>query len=269
VTPAALRCRAPMKITTYNINSIRARLERFEAWLESRKPDVLCLQELKVEEDKFPFDLFEQHRYSVAISAQKSYNGVAIATRLGSPEDVTRGLGDGVDDPQARLIAATVQGVRVVNVYAPNGQAPGTEKYQYKLTWFERLRTFLQREIREHGSVVVCGDYNVAPADIDVHDPAKWEGQIHCSPPERAALASLTTVGLTDALRHLDPERVVYTWWDYRMLSFPKNKGLRIDHFLVSDEVLPRVVEVEVDREARKGKQPSDHAPVVLELRDD
>jgi exodeoxyribonuclease-3 len=248
-----------MKIATYNVNSIRMRQERVLDWIDRTAPDVLCLQETKVPDDLFPRAPFEERGYHVELWGQKAYNGVAILSRA-PVANVTRGFEDGEEEPDARLIAGEVGGLRFVNAYVPNGQAPGTEKYEKKLRWMARMANYIGRQGEP---LVVVGDFNVAPEDRDVHDPAAWEGQIHCSEPERAALRGIVAAGLVDGFRALRPEPGLYTWWDYRQLSFPKNKGLRIDHILVSPTVLPRLREASIDRDARKGKQPSDHAPVI------
>ena len=255
-----------MRIATWNVNGIRARLARVVPWVEDRRPDVLCLQEIKTETDKFPAEPFEALGYHVHAHGQKTWNGVAILSRA-PLADVELGMCDGVDDPQCRLIAATLEdGTRVVDVYCPNGEAPGSDKYAYKLAWFARLRAWLAARVAPGARAVVCGDFNVAPTDLDVHDPEAWRDQILCSAPERAALAALVELGLVDVLRAKHPGEPLYTWWDYRMLGFPKNRGLRIDHFLATPAVVGGVRAAWVDREARKGAQPSDHAPVVLDL---
>jgi exodeoxyribonuclease III len=254
-----------MKIATWNVNSIRTRQERVLAWLEEYAPDVLCLQETKVEDDKFPTAEFERIGYQLATFGQRSYNGVAIVAR-DRIADVARGLGDGVDDEQARLIAGTVAGVRVVSVYVPNGKAVGHERYQYKLDWLRRLRAYLDRNHRLDNPLIVLGDFNVAPDDRDVYDPLAWNGAILCSDLERSALQHVLGFGLVDAFRELHPEPGFYTWWDYRMLGFVKNRGLRIDLALVTAPIRERLTEARIDRNARKGKKPSDHAPVVIEL---
>jgi exodeoxyribonuclease-3 len=254
-----------VKLATWNVNSIRARQERVMGWLRERAPDVVCLQELKCKDEEFPDLEVRGLGYHVATHGQKTYNGVAILARA-PLHDVTRGFGDDGDDSQSRCIAATVGGLRVVSVYVPNGQAVGTDKFAYKLAWLARLRAYVTRELARHPALVVCGDYNVAPDVLDVHDPVAWEGHIHFTLEERAALKAVVEVGLVDALRALRPTDQVFTWWDYRMLAFPKNHGLRIDHLLASPPVMARAKGCIVDREARKGKQPSDHAPVILEL---
>lgn len=253
-----------MKIVTYNVNSLRAREERVLTWLSKHSPDVVCFQELKLEDDKFPEVSFAAHGYKAVTYGQKTYNGVAIVSKY-PLENVERGFGDGVDDPQARLIAATTNGVRVISAYMPNGESSSSPKYTYKLEWFARLARWLEPRVAA-GKTVLVGDYNVAPADLDVHDPAAWAGSVLCSEPERAAFRTLIDLGLVDTFRHLHPSEKAFTWWDYRMLGFPKNKGLRIDHALVTHDLLSRVSKVWVDREERKGKSPSDHAPLWLEL---
>lgn len=254
-----------VKIATWNVNSIRARQDRLLSWLERHRPDVLCLQELKVQDDAFPFDALQAAGYHAAAHGQKTYNGVAILSR-GPLEDVERGLGDDVDDPQARLIAATTFGVRVLSIYVPNGSEVGSEKYAYKLAWLGRLERHLARRYATTDALALCGDFNVAPDDLDVARPEAWAGSVLCHGEARAALERVRSFGLFDAFRRHHPEGHVYTWWDYRMLAFPKNDGLRIDHVFVTDRVLARSTAASVDRDERKGKQPSDHAPVTIEV---
>lgn len=258
-----------MKLATWNINSIRARTDRLVAWLAANSPDVLCLQETKVEDAGFPLDALRAAGYEVATFGQKSYNGVAIASRT-PLAGVTRGLGDDTPDDEARLIAATIPGVlgglQVVCVYVPNGQDLASEKYPYKLAWFRRLRAFLERTSSPDQPLVVCGDMNVAPDDGDVWSPAKWAGHIHCSEPERAAHRELLEFGLVDLFRAHHPAGGVYSWWDYRGVSFFKDQGLRIDHVLATRVVAERCTACEIDRTARKGQDASDHAPVIATL---
>jgi exodeoxyribonuclease-3 len=255
-----------MKLATWNVNSIRARHQRVVSWLEANRPDVLCLQELKGTDEQFPADAYHELGYTAAVHGQRTYNGVAILSR--SPLlEVERGFGDGVDDPQARFIAATTAaGIRVMSAYVPNGESVGSEKFAYKLAWLERLQSYLAARVEPDLPILLCGDLNVAPAAIDVHDPRLWEGRVLFSAEERAAFESIRSVGLVDLLRHLHPDLVVYSWWDYRQLGFPKNRGLRIDHILVTPALAARATSVGVDRDARKGKLPSDHAPVVAEF---
>lgn len=252
-----------MIVATWNVNSIRARHDRLLSWLDRRRPDVVCLQELKVEEARYPFEELRALGYESAVSAQKTYNGVAILSR--HPLDaVVCGLGDGVEDPQARLVAATVQGVRVVSAYVPNGQVVGSEKWLYKLAWLERLRGWLDRHARPDQPLVLAGDFNVAPTPLDVHDPAAWEGEVLFHPLARAALERVTGFGLVDTFRRMHPDKPgVYTWWDYRLLGFPKNRGLRIDHIFATPPLAERCSGSLIDREERKGTTPSDHAPVL------
>ena len=254
-----------MKLATWNISSIRAREARLVGWLERERPDVLCLQETKVEDASFPTQALQRAGYEVAIFGQRSYNGVAIAARA-PLEDVVRGLGDDPADEQARMIAATVLGLRVVCVYVPNGEALTSDKFPYKLEWYRRLRRFLERTSRRDAQLVVCGDMNVTADDRDVCAPEKWAGHIHCSADERAALAELKGFGLVDLFRQLHPDGGVYSWWDYRGVAFFKNQGLRIDHILATEPVVARCTSCRIDRDARKGQDASDHAPVIAEL---
>ena len=254
-----------MKIATWNVNSIRARWERLAPWLERQRPDVVCLQETKVTDGDFPFVELKGLGYHAAHLGQKTYNGVALLARE-ELTDVRRGMEDGADDPQARLIGATVSGVRVLSAYVPNGQAVGSEKFAYKLAWLERLRRHLEERYRPEQPLIIAGDFNIAPEPIDVHDPAAWEGQVLCTAVERAALARLVGFGLVDVYRELHPEPGRFTWWDYRRLAFPKNLGLRIDHLFATAPLARLAQRAEIDREARKGKLPSDHAPVLVEL---
>ena len=252
-----------MKLATWNINGINARNERLQAFLARHSPDVVCLQELKAEDGRFPRDLYEDLGYRVQTFGQKAYNGVALLAR--EPiTDVVRGLDGDPSDAQSRFLVGTVMGLRVASLYVPNGESVGSEKYAYKLAWLARLRAFVAREARTEA--VFCGDYNVAPEAIDVHDPVAWEGSVLFSRAERDALAAVCAEGLVDVFRHVRPDDQVFTWWDYRMLGFAKNRGLRIDHVLATSDVAARVTAVTVDRDERKGEKPSDHAPVLVEL---
>jgi exodeoxyribonuclease III len=257
----------PFVVASWNVNSLRMRKERLVAWLQEKQPDVVCLQELKMEEPLFPLLEFRAAGYHAVLTGQKTYNGVAILSREahGPLEDVATGMQDGDPDAEARLITATVPGlgVRVMSAYVPNGQVVGSDKYGYKLRWLGRLRRYLDGRFDAQGPLLVCGDFNVAPDDRDVHDPEIWKDTVICHPEARAALAQVMGFGLHDTLRHLRPEESVYTYWDYRMLAFPKNHGIRIDHILCTAPLVPRLREVVVDRNARKGKGPSDHAPIL------
>ncbi len=252
-----------MKLLCWNVNSIRARFERLAKVLERHSPDVVCLQETKVTDDIFPAAELKDAGYEAAFHGQKTYNGVAILSKK-KLEDVAKGFGDGNDEAQARLVGATVGGTKILCAYAPNGQAVGTDKYEYKLSWFKRLRKYLDSlGAADATPLVLCGDFNVAPEDKDVHDPKLWEEQVLCSTKERKALQSVAAYGLTDTFRHLYPEKVQYTWWDYRQLGFPKNRGLRIDHIFVTKPLVAKIEDVLVDRDERKGQGASDHAPVI------
>jgi len=252
-----------LKIASWNINSLRRRQDRLLVWLGEFQPDVVCLQETKCTDEQFPVGALRDAGYTAAFHGQKSYNGVAILSRSERSE-VRTSLCDEEDDPQARVIAATIGAVRVYSIYAPNGQAVGAPAYDYKLRWFDRLKRCLKGEDARH--LVVCGDFNVAPNDDDVHDPVLWRGAIMCSEDERAAFHSLCDLGLADTLRLHHREPGIFSWWDYRMLSFPKNRGLRIDAILAGSELADRCTAAGVDREMRKGKEPSDHAPVWAEF---
>jgi exodeoxyribonuclease-3 len=254
-----------VKIASWNINSLRKRQDRLFPWLETTQPDVVCLQETKCTDEQFPVLALQAAGYQSAYHGEKSYNGVAILSKT-QLAHVRASLCDEIADPQARVIAATVKGVRVFSIYAPNGQAVGSSAYKYKLSWYTRLRDCFLRENNPH--LVVCGDFNVAPADEDVHDPALWRGAIMCSEPERTAFQQLCDVGLRDTLRLHHKESGLFTWWDYRMLAFPKNRGLRIDAILASEAVARKCTAAGIDREMRKGKEPSDHAPIWAEFED-
>ena len=252
-----------MKLATYNVNSIRARFDRLVTWLDRERPDAVCLQELKVADDEFPRLELEGAGWHCAVYGQKTYNGVAILARA-PLEDVRRGLEDGADDPEARLVSASVGGVRVASVYVPNGQAVGSDKWAHKLTWLERLRAWLAREAIPSTPLALCGDFNVAPEDRDVARPEEWRDTVLTHAEARARFAGLLGWGLTDAVRLQHPEgEGPYTWWDYRLLGFAKNNGMRIDHILVTGPLAARCRRAYVARDERKGKLPSDHAPVV------
>lgn len=258
----------PIKIISWNVNSIRARHDRLLALLGRHEPDVVCLQELKLEEDKFPWGELKAAGYHAACLGQKSYNGVAILSRT-EPEDVRRGMGDGGDDAQARLISARVHGIRVFSAYFPNGSTPESDKYTFKLAWMERLARKLRAEHAPGEPIALCGDFNVAPSDLDVKNVEKWADTVLCRPEVREALEAIRGFGLVDSLRRLRPdEGNLYSYWDYQMLGFPKNDGLRIDHIDVTEPLATRLLAVRIDREERKGKQPSDHAPVIATFAD-
>lgn len=252
-----------MKIASWNINSLRKRQDRLFAWLENTKPDIVCLQETKCPDEQFPVLALKAAGYHAAYHGEKSYNGVAILSKA-EQREVRPSLCDEVVDSQARVIAATIDNVRIFSIYAPNGQAVGSPAYEYKLDWYRRLRDCLLKE--KATDLAVCGDFNVAPEDVDVHDPELWRGAIMCSEDERRAFRELCEIGLRDTLRLHHKEGGLFSWWDYRMLSFPKNRGLRIDAILASNSLAEKCTAAGIDREMRKGKEPSDHAPVLAEF---
>lgn len=254
-----------MKVATWNVNSIRVRLPRLLAWLGAHAPDVLCLQEIKVPEADFPAEELRAAGYYAAVHGQRTYNGVAILSRAPA-EDVQAGLGDGAEDAQSRLLSARIDGVRVYSAYFPNGGEVGSDKWSYKLAWMERLRVHLRSHADPSEPLLLCGDFNVAPDARDVARPEEWDGTVLCHPEARAALQRLADWGLGDTFRQHHAEGGFYSWWDYRQLGFPKNNGLRIDHVFATAPMTARCRAASIDREERKGKQPSDHAPVVAEF---
>ena len=262
-----------MRVATWNVNSVKQRVPRLLPWLDERQPDVVCLQELKLTREAFAAllgDELSSRGYEFAAHGQAQWNGVAILSRAGL-SDVVRGLPaePGFPEPEARAITATCGGVRVTSVYVPNGRVPDSEHYQYKLAWLEALRGLVTAELGGPAAdVMVCGDMNIAPTDADVFDPAAYIGQTHITPPEREALAALQTTGLADVVRDRWPDETVFTYWDYRAGMFHQNLGMRIDLILASSPVAGRVKAAWVDRQARKGTGPSDHAPVIADLDD-
>jgi exodeoxyribonuclease-3 len=255
-----------MKIAAWNVNSLKVRLPQLLDWLESSQPDVVCLQETKLEDHNFPRAEIEAAGYQVAFSGQKTYNGVALLARE-MPADIVCG-NPHFPDPQKRLITATVRGIRIVCAYIPNGQAIGSDKYEYKLAWLAALTPWLKEQLATSPQLVLAGDFNIAPEDRDVHNPAAWAGQILCSEPERTAFQHLLELGLKDSFRLFEQPEKSFSWWDYRMLGFQKNQGLRIDHILLSDPLAARCTAAGIDREMRKRERPSDHAPVSATLSD-
>ncbi len=253
-----------MKIATWNVNSLRVRMPHLLDWLALHSPDAICLQETKCEDASFPAGELAAAGYCSVHNGQRTYNGVAILSKRESAV-VCRGI-PAFADEQSRVIAADVGDVRVVSVYVPNGQSVGSDKYAYKLRWFEALERWLEPEMAAHPRIAVCGDYNVAPENRDVHDPAAWEGQVLFSEPERAALRRLCALGFADAFRLFEQPERSFTWWDYRMLAFRRKMGLRIDHVLLSPELAAKCTSCTIDIEPRKLERPSDHAPVICEL---
>lgn len=254
-----------MKIATWNVNSVRARLDRLLAWLRKTEPDIVCLQELKSREEAFPRDAIRAAGYHAAVFGQPTYNGVGILSRI-EPSSVLRSMDDGVDDPQARFLAAQVGNIWVLSAYVPNGRIVGSEHYTFKLDWLRRLRAFLQRHFTPETPLVLCGDFNVARDERDVANPTAWEPSVLYHPTSRAALEELLDWGLMDVLREQHPEDALYSWWDYRNLAFPKNDGLRLDYIFATRPLTGRCTAAGVDRQERKGEKPSDHAPAVAEF---
>ncbi|WP_397473163.1 exodeoxyribonuclease III [Pusillimonas sp.] len=254
-----------MKFATWNVNSLKVRLPQVLDWLRDNPVDALCLQELKLAQDKFPLEAFTEIGYAACWAGQKTYNGVAtISKAAGADEQCNI---PGFDDHQQRVIATTlpspVGDIRVINAYCPNGQSLDSDKYVYKLEWFAAFRNWLAGELERYPRMVVLGDYNVAPKDEDVHDPAKWEGDVLVSDAERAAFQALLDLGLIDSFREFEQEEKSFSWWDYRRFAFRRNAGLRIDHVLMSEALRPYCTGSIIDKQPRRNEQPSDHTPVV------
>lgn len=250
-----------LTVASWNVNSVIARKDRLANFLRRVSPDVVCLQELKCLDDKFPGEMIEELGYQWSAFGQKTYNGVAILSK--EPQtDVQRGFGD-FQDNHSRFIAATVSGVRIISVYVPNGQVVGSEAYAFKLEWLHRLRTYLDRRHKKEESLLICGDFNVAPTDLDVHNPDAFRGQVLFSEQEKAGLQHVLEFGLLDVVRHKHPDERIYSFWDYRQLAFPKNLGWRIDFIFATPSVAMHCAKAWVEREERKGEKPSDHAPVM------
>ena len=253
-----------MKIATWNVNSMKVRLPHVLEWLSANEPDVLVLQEIKQLTEMFPQEELAEAGFRSLANGQKTYNGVAVVSKQ-EPQDPDLEL-PGLDDPQRRVLATTIGGVRVINLYVPNGSEVGSEKYEYKLGWLRKLHDYLAAQLQEHDNLVVLGDFNIAPADEDVYDPEKWGEAILCSPAERAALGELLDLGLTDVFRKFDQPEKSFSWWDYRMQGFRRNLGLRIDHILASNSLSPACTAARIDKAPRALERPSDHAPVVAEF---
>jgi exodeoxyribonuclease-3 len=253
-----------MKLATWNVNSLKVRLPHVLQWLADNPVDVLCLQETKLTDDRFPIAAIEAAGYQVAFSGQKTYNGVAILSRHPLTE-VVKNIPD-FEDEQQRIVAATIEGVRVICAYIPNGQSVDSDKYQYKLRWLDGLHDWLAGECAMHPQLALLGDYNIAPEDRDVHDPIAWQGQVLVSEPERAAFQRLLGLGLQDAFRLFEQPEKLYSWWDYRQMAFRRNTGLRIDHILLSAPLAARCTACIIDKAPRKLEQPSDHTPVIATI---
>jgi exodeoxyribonuclease III len=255
-------------LAAWNVNSLNVRLPRLLGWLAAHTPDIICLQETKLEDHKFPAADIAAAGYTACFAGQKTYNGVAILARNGiAIADVSIGI-PGFADEQKRVIAATINGLRVIDVYVPNGQSVDSDKYQYKLQWCAAAAAYLRDELARYPNVAMLGDFNVAPDDRDVHDPVLWAGQVLCTEPERAAFRTFLDAGLQDSFRLFEQPTKTFSWWDYRQLAFPKNNGMRIDHVLLSPLLAARCIASRIDRNERKGEKPSDHAPVYVDLRD-
>jgi exodeoxyribonuclease-3 len=253
-----------MKIATWNVNSLNVRLPHVLEWLASAEPDVLVLQEIKQPSEAFPAETFAEAGYQAVASGQKTYNGVAVVSRSPSSDHVTDF--PEFEDPQRRILASTIDGVRIVNLYVPNGQSVGSEKYEYKLGWLIALTGFLKDELKTHDKLVVLGDFNIAPEDRDVYDAEKWGDDILCSPLEREALGELLKLGLTDVYRNFEQPEKAFSWWDYRRAGFQRNAGLRIDLILTNDAMTAACQASYIDREPRTWERPSDHTPVIAEF---
>jgi exodeoxyribonuclease III len=253
-----------LKLASWNVNSLKIRLEQVLAWIESAKVDVLALQETKLIDEHFPQDVFRERGFHFAFAGQKTYNGVAIISRY----PITEVMTDAPDfvDPQRRILAATVGGIRLVNLYIPNGAAVGTDKYAYKLMWLEKITAFIKQQLTLYPHMAVVGDFNIAPEDIDVHDPNEWEGSVLVSPLERQAFSNLIALGLKDSFRNFTQEAQHFSWWDYRAAAFRRNRGLRIDHILLSEPLNALCLESHIDTEPRRAERPSDHTPVWATL---
>ena len=256
-----------MKIATWNVNSLNVRLPHLLRWLDDAKPDVVALQETKLEDAKFPEDALAERGYRSVFCGQKTYNGVAIVSRLPFTGECVTAI-PSFDDPQKRVLAATVGDVRIVDLYVVNGEAVGSEKFEYKLRWLAAVREWLRAEIAAHPNLVVLGDFNIAPDDRDVHDPKRWHEKILCSTPEREAYRALLALGLHDSFRLFDETGGQYSWWDYRLAAFQRGWGLRIDLVLVSDALKARCTGAGIDRDPRTWERPSDHTPAWVEIAD-
>jgi exodeoxyribonuclease III len=258
----------PLTLATWNVNSLKVRLPHLLDWLATHRVDIVCLQETKLVDDLFPVAALAEAGYAAAFAGQKTYNGVALLTR----RETTPGASDvvaalpGLEDPQKRLIGATIGDVRVICAYFPNGQSVGSEKYDYKLRWITALNTWLHQELLQHPRLALAGDFNIAPEDRDVHDPKAWAGQVLFSEPEKQAFRDLIALGFVDSFRMFEQPERSYTWWDYRMQAFRRKMGLRIDHVLLSTALAPRCTACSIDIEPRRREQPSDHAPVIATL---
>ncbi|CEG58491.1 exodeoxyribonuclease III [Legionella fallonii] len=252
------------KLASWNVNSLKVRLEQVLQWLETSQIDVLAMQETKLTDENFPVTAFTDRGYHVVFSGQKTYNGVAVISRYPITDVITDI--PGLDDPQRRILAATIADIRLINLYVPNGAELTSDKYQYKLNWLEKVTAFVQQQLTVYPKLAVVGDFNIAPEDRDVHDPAEWVGSVLVSEPERLAFTTLLSLGLHDSFRNFEQEESLFSWWDYRAAGFRRNRGLRIDHVLLNDALNLLCLQSKIDKEPRKVERPSDHAPVWVEL---
>lgn len=253
-----------MKIATWNVNSLRVRLPHVLDWLQNHSVDALCIQETKTVDEQFPLEAINEAGYQALYAGQKTYNGVALLSR----EPATDWVTDlpGLDDPQRRVLGATLGEIRILNLYVPNGSEVGSDKYEYKLNWFKHLNQFVSDQLKRYPKMIVAGDFNIAPADLDVHDPDRWKDKIICSTAERELFNQLLDLGFIDSFRKLNPEANEYSWWDYRAQMFRRNLGLRIDHILASDPLMQSCTSSTIDKAPRALERPSDHAPVIAEF---
>lgn len=252
------------KIATWNVNSLRVRLPHVLTWLKDVKPDILAIQETKLQDEDFPTTELQDAGYVVTFSGQRTYNGVAVLKRE-EPKDIVKEF-PGFIDPQRRVLGVTVGDVRVLNLYVPNGQSLTSEKYQYKLNWLQSLDNYLKTQVTLHQKIIILGDFNIAPHELDVHDPKQWENQVLVSPPERKAFNDILSLGFVDCYRHLNPTEQEFSWWDYRMNAFKRQMGLRIDHILASNGLAGSLKSCYIDKIPRAWERPSDHAPVIAEF---
>ncbi|MDR3443269.1 MAG: exodeoxyribonuclease III [Legionella sp.] len=253
-----------LKLASWNVNSLKVRLDQVIEWMESSQIDVLALQETKLIDENFPAQAFLEKGFHLVFSGQKTYNGVAVISRY-PITDVLTDIPD-LDDPQRRILAVTIAGIRLIDLYVPNGADLTSDKYQYKLNWLQKVTAFIQQQMSVYSKVAVVGDFNIAPEDRDVHDPEEWNNCVLVSPAERQAFADLMQLGLYDSFRNFEQEEQVFSWWDYRAAGFRRNRGLRIDHILLSNELNELCRKSAIDKEPRKAERPSDHAPVWVEL---
>ena len=253
-----------MKLVTWNVNSLNVRAPQVLEWLQQEQPDVLCLQETKIQDHKFPYDALQEIGYNAVHLGQKTYNGVAIISRH-RIEDVQFDIPN-FEDEQKRVVAATIEGIRIICVYIPNGQSVGSDKYEYKLNWLNALIAYIEKQLSVYPQLALLGDYNIAPEDRDVHDPAAWKDSVLVSEPERDAFKQLIQLGLHDSFRLFEKSEKLYSWWDYRMMAFRRNMGMRIDHILISTPLVKLVKASWIDKAPRQLERPSDHTPVALAL---